>query len=190
MENAARMFEEPNETDLLAEMRRGSRRAFGRFYEQHQRRVFSVAVTFFGGNREIAEDMTHQVFVRIFQKIGDFREDSDIKTWIYRVTINACIDEQRKRKRFFSLEGLLGELRSKKNPDSAIHRREVSEQVRAAIGELKEHYRMPLILKYLDDLSYGEIAAILECSIGTVSSRLNRGHKMLATRLAHLKDLI
>lgn len=190
MENAARMFEEPTETELLAEMRQGSRRAFGRFYETHQRRVFSVAVTFFGGNREIAEDITQQIFVRIFQKVGDFREDSNIRTWIYRMTINACIDEQRKRRRFFSLDGFFGEIRSKRSEDEAIRQREMSEQVRAAIGELKEHYRIPLMLKYLEDLSYEEIATILECSVGTVSSRLNRGHKKLAKRLAHLKDLI
>jgi RNA polymerase sigma-70 factor (ECF subfamily) len=106
------------------------------------------------------------------------------------MTINACIDEQRKRRRFFSLDGLFGEIRSKKNPDAAIRQREMSEEVRAAIGELREHYRVPLMLKYLEDLSYEEIAAVLECSVGTVSSRLNRGHKKLAARLAHLKDLI
>jgi RNA polymerase sigma-70 factor, ECF subfamily len=191
MERALRMTEKMTEQDLLAECRNGSRGAFELLYKAHQRRVFSVALNFFGGDQTAAEDVAQQVFLKIFNKIGDFRAASEFTTWIYRITINACIDEQRKTRRFFSIENLFGELRARrKTPDEKVERREVSDEVQKAIGTLKEKYRLPILLKYSEDLSYEEIAKVLDCSIGTVSSRLNRGHKMLAQKLAHLKKEI
>jgi len=184
------MTEKLTEQDLLAECRNGSRRAFEQLYQANQRRIFSVALNFFGGHREVAEDVAQQVFLKIFNKIGDFRQASEFTTWLYRITINACIDEQRKTRRFFSLENLFGELRARKTPDEKVERREVADEVQKAIGALKEKYRLPILLKYSEDLSYEEIAKVLDCSIGTVSSRLNRGHKMLAQKLAHLKKEI
>jgi RNA polymerase sigma-70 factor, ECF subfamily len=190
MESAARMTEKMTEQDLLAECRNGNRRAFELLYEAHQRRIFSVALNFFGGRRETAEDVTQQVFLKIFNKIGDFRADAEFTTWIYRVTINACIDERRKTRRFFSIENFFAEFRARKTADENAERREVADEVQKAIGELKEKYRLPILLKYSEGLSYEEIAKILDCSIGTIGSRLNRGHKMLAQKLAHLKKEI
>ncbi len=190
MESVARMTEKTPEQDLLAECRNGSRRAFELLYRAHQRRVFSVALNFFGGNAASAEDVAQQVFLKIFNKLGDFRADAEFTTWVYRVTINACIDEQRRTRRFFSIENFLGELRTKKTPDETVERREVADEVQKAIGKLKEKYRLPILLKYSEGLSYEEIAKVLDCSIGTISSRLNRGHKMLAQKLKHLKKEI
>lgn len=184
------MTEKMTEQDLLAECRNGSRRAFELLYQANQKRVFSVALNFFGGRREPAEDVTQQVFLKIFKKLEGFRAEAELKTWIYRMTVNACIDEQRKTRGFFSLENFFGELRAKKTPDFKLEQREVSEEVRRAIGELKPKFRLPVMLKYSEGLSYEEIAKILDCSVGTVSSRLNRGHKMLARKLKHLKNKI
>lgn len=187
MEIAARMTEKITEQDLLAECKNGSRRAFESLYRANQRRVFSVALNFFGGNREMAEDVTQQVFLKIFNKISDFRAEAEFTTWIYRMTINTCIDEQRKTRRFFSIENFFGEFRVKKTQDERFEKRELADEVQRAIGELKEKFRLPILLKYSEDLSYEEIAKVLNCSIGTVSSRLNRGHKMLAQKLKHLR---
>jgi RNA polymerase sigma-70 factor (ECF subfamily) len=183
-----RMSEKRTEPDLLAECRNGNRRAFELLYQTHQRRVFSVALHFFGGNRTAAEDVTQAVFLKIFNKIGDFRGASALTTWIYRMTVNACIDEQRRTRRFFSLENFFGERGTKKGADEKFERRERADEVQKAIGALKEKYRLPILLKYSEGLSYEEIARVLDCSIGTVSSRLNRGHKMLAEKLKHLKN--
>ena len=67
---------------------------------------------------------------------------------------------------------------------------ELAESVKAAISELKPKFRLPILLKYVEGLSYQEIASVLGCSMGTVSSRLNRGHKALAKRLAHLRGQV
>jgi RNA polymerase sigma-70 factor (ECF subfamily) len=190
MESVARMTEKITEPDLIAECRNGSRKAFELLYRANQRRVFSVALNFFGGNREMAEDVTQAVFLKIFNKISDFRAEAELTTWIYRMTVNACIDEQRKTRRFFSIENLFGEFRVKKTPDERFERREISGEVQKAIATLKPKFRLPILLRYSEDLSYEEIAKILDCSIGTVSSRLNRGHKMLARKLEHLKSEI
>lgn len=182
------MTEKLTEQDLLAECKNGNRQAFERLYLANQKRVFSVALNFFGGNRETAEDVTQQVFLKIYHKIGEFRAEAELMTWIYRMTVNACIDEQRKTRRFFSIENFFGEFRVKKTQDEKFERREMTDEVQRAVGELKEKFRLPILLKYSEGLSYEEIAQILDCSIGTVSSRLNRGHKMLAQKLKHLKN--
>ena len=184
------MTEQMTEQDLLAECRNGSRKAFELLYQANQRRVFSVALNFFGGKKQIAEDITQQVFLKIFNKITDFRGQSELTTWIYRMTVNACIDEQRKTRRFFSIENFFGEFRTRKTPDEKLERKEISDEVQKAIATLKPKFRLPILLKYSEGLSYQEIAEILDCSMGTIASRLNRGHKMLAQKLAHLKKEI
>ena len=184
------MTEKRTEQDLLAECRNGSRKAFESLFLENQKRVFSVALNFFGGRSDLAEDITQQVFLKIFAKIGEFRGDAEFTTWLYRITVNACLDEQRKTRRFFSIDNFFGEIRVKKTQDEKFEQREVSDEVQKAIGELKPKFRLPILLKYSEGLSYQEIAKVLGCSIGTISSRLNRGHKLLAQKLGHLKGEI
>lgn len=182
------MSENTTDEDLLAECRNGSREAFESLYQTHQTRVFSVALNFFGGDEALAKDISQQVFLKIFGCLSEFRGDADLKTWIYRMTVNACIDEQRKRRRFFPLELFFGDFKAKKTQDDKLRQREISEAVQKAVASLKPKFRLPILLKYTENLSYEEIAEILNCSMGTVASRLNRGHKMLAGKLGHLKN--
>ena len=188
MEQLALMTENRTDEDLLAECKNGSREAFESLFVTNQKRVFSVALNFFGGDEALANDITQQVFLKIFYKVGEFRGESELTTWIYRMTVNACIDEQRKRRRFFSIENFFGDFQVKRTQDDKIHRQEISDEVQKAIATLKPKFRLPILLKYVENLSYQEIAEVLDCSIGTISSRLNRGHKMLANKLGHLKN--
>ena len=190
MERFALMTEKLTEQDLLAECKNGDREAFESLYNQNQKRVFSVALNFFGGDESLAKDITQQVFLKIFYKVGEFRAESEFTTWLYRMTVNACIDEQRKTRRFFSIENFFGDFKVKRAQDDKIHRKEISDEVQKAIATLKPKFRLPILLKYVENLSYQEIAEVLDCSIGTISSRLNRGHKMLANKLGHLKGEI
>lgn len=183
--------ENPTTNDLLAACRNGSREAMHELYVRHQRRVFSIALNFFGGQAERAEDVTQQVFLKLFRKL-DFRGDSAFTTWLYRMTVNACIDEQRKTKRLLNFEDWFGfaEPVTTISLNEKMQSRAVSAEVQAVVASLKPKYRLPILLKYVEELSYQEIADVLECSIGTVSSRLNRGHKLLAAKLEHLRNEI
>jgi RNA polymerase sigma-70 factor (ECF subfamily) len=190
MERFALMTEKRAEQDLLAECRNGDREAFEALYANNQKRVFSVAMNFFGGDEERAKDITQQVFLKIFYKIGEFRAESEFTTWLYRITVNACLDEQRKTRRFLSLEDFFGVFSTRRTQDEKLYRHEISGEVQKAMATLKTKFRLPILLKYVEGLSYEEIAAVLDCSMGTVASRLNRGHKMLAGKLGHLKSEI
>ena len=188
MERLELVTENRSTTDLIAECRKGSRDAMHALFTAHQRRVFSIAVNFFGGDQDKAADVTQQVFLKLFTRMN-FRGDSEFTTWLYRMTLNACIDETRKTRRLFGLADWFTavEPEVKTSLDDRIRSHELAHEVQVVLGSLKPKYRMPLLLKYVEELSYQEIAHVLDCSIGTVSSRLNRGHKMLAAKLQHLK---
>lgn len=191
MERPAQMTQIPTNRELLAACRDGDRDAMRQLYLVNQRRVFSVALNYFGGDRQTAEDITQKVFLKLLTKI-DFRGDAEFTTWIYRITVNACTDEARKMNRFVDLAGIFsfGEPRGNEAQQLMAEADEVSVSVQREVAKLRPKLREPIILKYVEELSYQEIADILGCSIGTVASRLNRGHKMLASKLGHLKSAI
>ena len=191
MERLVLVTENRSSGDIIAECRTGSREAMHELYVMHQRRVYSIALNFFGGQAEPAEDVTQQVFLKLFKKF-DFRGDSAFTTWLYRMTVNTCIDEHRKSKGFLNFEEWFGfaEPVTKMSLNEKMQTRSVSAEVQAVVASLKPKYRVPILLKYVEELSYQEIADVLECSIGTVSSRLSRGHKLLAAKLEHLRNEI
>jgi len=171
--------------DLIAECRRGDRAAMRSLYVEHQRRVYSIALNYFGGDVGKAEDVTQQVFLKIFTSMS-FRGDSEFTTWLYRMTVNACIDETRKGRRWSVLGDWFTDDKSE-SIDDDIRSGEISKQVQRVVGSLKPEYRLPVVLKYVEGMSYQQIGEVLGCSIGTVSSRLNRAHKLLAGKLEHLR---
>ena len=182
---------------VIEACQQGDRAAFQILFETYKDKVFSIAVYSSGGDRTVADDVTQQIFLKLFTAIRQFRGDSEFTTWLYRIVLNlafdrtnACLDERRRRKRLLPL----GETVTMRNPsdkkpqEKQYARREISETVQAAIGELKPKFRLPILLKYIEGLSYEEIAEVMGCSKGTVASRLNRGHSQLAKRLAHLNN--
>jgi RNA polymerase sigma-70 factor (ECF subfamily) len=191
MEQLVLVTENRSDLDLVSACRSGNRDAMRRLYEQNQRRVFSIALHFFGGDVDRASDVTQQVFLKLFGKM-DFRGDSALTTWLYRMTINQCIDEQRRSRRLLNLEDWfpLAEPVTKLSLADQVQSDEIAAEVQKVIASLRPKLRIPIVLKYVEGLSYQQIADVLKCSIGTVSSRLNRGHKLLATKLAHLKNEI
>ncbi|MDQ1610698.1 MAG: polymerase sigma-70 factor, subfamily [Pyrinomonadaceae bacterium] len=186
--------ERPVDTRVVASCQQGDREAFRLLFETHKDKVYSIALYFFGGDAALASDITQQVFLKLFMRIGQFRHQSEFTTWLYRLTTNTCIDEQRRRRRFSPLPDALGETPRGHGGASAtpaaearFMRLEIADSVRDAIGSLKPKLRIAILLKYFEELSYEEIAAVLNCSKGTVASRLNRGHSILAQRLGHLR---
>jgi len=175
---------------VIEACQQGDRAAFQLLFETYKDKVFSIAVYSSGGDRAVADDVTQQIFLKLFTAIRQFRGDSEFTTWLYRLVVNACLDERRRRKRLLPLPEIVTMTNpsDKKPQEKQYARREVSEVVQAAIGELKPKFRLPILLKYIEGLSYEEIASVMGCSKGTVASRLNRGHSQLAKRLAHLNN--
>jgi RNA polymerase sigma-70 factor, ECF subfamily len=188
MEQLAIMSDRQTEAEMIEACKQGDRDAFRDLFEAHKDRVYTIAFHY-SGNEAMARDVSQQVFLKLFTTISQFREDSHFTTWLYRIVANACTDEHRRRRRFvpFSPEIEVRHMTEQGSQESRFHRREVAESVRGAISELTPKLRLPILLKYVEGLSYDEIAQALEVSIGTVSSRLNRGHKMLAQKLSHLR---
>jgi RNA polymerase sigma-70 factor (ECF subfamily) len=189
MERLAIMSDRQTEAEIIEACKQGDRDAFHCLFETHKDRVYTIAFHY-SGDESMAHDVTQQVFLKLFTSINQFHENSQFTTWLYRIVANACTDEHRKRRRFvpFSPEIEVRTMVGKGSQEETYHRREVADSVRGAIGELTPKLRLPILLKYVEGLSYDEIAESLGISIGTVSSRLNRGHKMLARKLGHLRS--
>lgn len=174
---------------VIEACRQGDRAAFQLLFETYKDKVFSIAV-YSSGDRSLAEDVTQQIFLKLFTAIQQFRGESEFTTWLYRLVVNACLDEKRRRRKWLPWgETVAMSNPSEKKPQEKQYARlEVAEAVREAIGELKPKFRLPILLKYVEGLSYEEIASVMGCSKGTVASRLNRGHSQLAKRLSHLNN--
>jgi len=193
---ASLLMDENNAADrVLESCRQGDSEAFGALFETYRERVYSIALVFFRGDSAAANDVTQQVFLKLMSRIAQFESRADFSTWLYRLVTNTCLDRHRSLRRWV-LFGSASEaekiMPAPRGPsvEDEYSRIELSRTVQAAIAELKPNFRIAILLKYFDDLSYEEMAKVLQVSIGTVASRLNRGHRMLAEKLAHLKGAL
>lgn len=173
----------------LAQSRSTRRVAMGILYERFRERVYNVALRVVG-NADEASDVLQDVFLLLFRKIHRFREQAFFASWVYRITVNVSLDHLRRRRRAplpTSEEALLdaprdtGEL---SGPERRLAGRDLERHVRSALHRLSPRLRIVIVLRYLEGLAYGDIAEILECSVGTVKSRLNRAHAAMRRELA------
>ena len=176
--------------EIVAACRAGDRDAFRALYDLYKDRVYSIALYFLHGDISAASDVTQQVFLKLMTNIGDFRGDAEFSTWLYRLVVNACMDTGRRRKsdavasdRSHHPETFAGPA----SQEADYAREQMANSVRAAVSALPPKFRIAVLLRYFDDLSYEQMAQALHCSMGTVASRLSRGHRMLAERLRGLK---
>jgi len=174
---------------LVQACRQGDREAFRALYEVYKDDVYSIA-WHFTGDEEAARDVTQDVFLKLFSAIGGFRGESSFRTWLFRLVANACRDAQRRTWRLVAAEVVLESAQDRGSPDVDAREREISRRVRSAVVSLAPKVRLAILLRYVEDLSYSEIATALGCSPGTVASRLNRGHRMLAKRLHALRGTV
>lgn len=178
---------------VIEACRRGDREGFRLLFETYKDRVFSISLYYFKGDEALAHDVTQQVFLKLMTRMEQFRRDAEFTTWLYRMVVNACTDEQRKRRRFLPFGdgfGMSEKSLEERSQEERYARVELADCVKSAIQDLRPKLRLPILLKYVEGLSYDEMADVLHCSKGTVASRLNRGHKILARRLAHFRGAL
>lgn len=178
--------------EILEACRRGDREAFRALYETYKDRVYSIAYYFFHANADAASEVTQQVFLKLMREMVKFRGDAAFSTWLYRLVVNACVDRARGRQKDAVGEdpAVLDRLATHSSHEELFARREVAESVQRAIATLPAKLRAAILLRYFEDLSYADMAAALNCSIGTVASRLSRGHRLLAKKLAPMRSAV
>jgi RNA polymerase sigma-70 factor (ECF subfamily) len=171
--------------EIIESCRLGDRDAFRALYDVYKDRVYSISLYFFHGDQAMASDVSQQVFLKLMTSIGQFRGNAEFSTWLYRLVVNACMDAARRSKSDavipdrFRMEAFAGP--GSQEEDYA--RTQMANSVRAAVSTLPPKFRIAVLLRYFDDLSYEQMATALHCSMGTVASRLSRGHRILAERL-------
>ncbi|MGH9645695.1 MAG: RNA polymerase sigma factor [Bryobacteraceae bacterium] len=177
--------------EIIECCRQGDRAAFHALYEAYKDKVYSISLYFFHGDAAAASDATQQVFLKLITGIGRFRGDSEFSTWLYRMVVNTCLDNAKAGRRRSSVmdDARLAEIAAPASAEEDVARAEVAGTVQAALSSLPPKLRLPVLLRYFEDLSYGEMAEALNCSMGTVASRLHKGHKLLAEKLAKLRGV-
>jgi RNA polymerase sigma-70 factor (ECF subfamily) len=139
------------------------------------------------GDLDQAEDIAQEVFIRVYRHRERYQPIAKFSTWLYTIAANLAKSELRRRSIFnpISLTRLKGERLSsiKKGPDKALLEKELGQKIQEGIEKLKPKYRVPLILRDIEGLSYVEISQIVDCPLGTVKSRINRARLQLRERL-------
>ena len=175
------MAEREIAASILEACRRGDRDAFRALYEAYKDKVYSICLYFFHGDAAEAADVTQEVFLKLFAGIAGFRGDAGFSTWLYRLVQNACLDAARRNAARARIADATDALNT--TPEDELQDSQDAETVQRAVSALPPKFRLPILLRYFEDYSYEEMSTTLNCSMGTVASRLNRGHKMLAKLL-------
>jgi RNA polymerase sigma-70 factor, ECF subfamily len=175
--------------EMVEACRNGDRDAFRALYEAYKDKVYSICLYYFHGDSGAAGDAAQQVFLKLMTTIGQFRGDAEFSTWLYRLVVNTCTDGARRAKaRARETDSAeLAQVAVAESQEDDFERAQKARTVQEALSALPPKFRLPILLRYFEDLSYEETAAALKCSMGTVASRLSRGHKMLARRLESLR---
>ena len=171
---------------IIESCRRGDRDAFRALYDLYKDRVYSIALYFSRGDASAASDVTQQVFLKLMTGIGQFRGDAEFSTWLYRLVANACMDAGRRQKAAAVFSRDIETVAGEGSPEDDYARKQIASSVRVAVSALPPKFRVAVLMRYFEDLSYEQMAKALQCSMGTVASRLSRGHRMLGERLRGL----
>lgn len=178
-----------DETILIQKSQQGDMDAFEQLLLRYEKKVYTIAYKYMG-NAEDASDLAQEALIKAYQSIGTFRGESSFATWIGRITANRCLDELRKRKRLqttsldeeLELEegSVQKEIASEKDtPEQHTIRQETVQYVQQKLAQMRDEYRLVLVLRELEGHSYEDIAEMLNCSLGTVKSRISRARNYL-----------
>jgi len=178
-----------DESELVTELQSGSEAAFDWLVTHYHAPVFNLILGMLGDPADAA-DGTQEVFLKAFKGIRQFRQGSSLKTWIYRIAIREALNHRRWFKRHLQknvsidAEPEEGQARIEiedlhATPFDQLASREIQAVVQQALARVPDVFRSAVILRDLEGLSYEEVAEVLECSVGTVKSRILRGRRAL-----------
>lgn len=181
-----------NEKDIIVKAQNGDISAFEVLISEHKNNVYKTAFAMVQNHHD-ASDISQIAFIKAYQNISKFNFKSSFSTWLYRITVNSCLDEIRKRKRSNELSQSIDDDEnpfeiedSSATPEESYEKKELKKLVWKKINLLSDKYKKVIIYRDINGLSYDEIAKIEGCSIGTVKSRINRARMALKELI--LKD--
>jgi RNA polymerase sigma-70 factor (ECF subfamily) len=167
---------------LVEQARRGGYEAFEELVRRYRNDVFSLCYRYVS-QREEAWDLSQEVFLKAHRGLKRFRGEAGFKTWLLRIAANRCKDYYKKRRlKTVALEdaSASGDAPARDaRPDQLLEAREIGEAIDLAMGELSEKHRLAFLLREYEGLSYEEMADVMQCSMGTVMSRLHHARKKL-----------
>jgi len=168
-----------NEAALIEQAQNGDRSAYGELVRIHHQGVIQVVYRMCG-DADLAEDAAQDAFIRAWLNLHSFRAGSSLRSWLYRIAVNAALDVLRRNSGKTAVEFETLSLSDPQDgPETALLQKERTAAVRKAIRELSDASRAVLVLREYGELSYQEIAAALDIPVGTVMSRLNYARKQL-----------
>ena len=181
---------------LVKAAQRGDMPAFEELIARHRDKIYARAFSMMRSEEE-AVDLSQEAWVKGWQRLKQFQGDSSFVTWMTRIVINLCLDQLRKQKRqrAESIEVLEEESGGVErqmpivvtNPTERLERSELRQRIDKALGQLSYEHRTVLVLHEFEELEYKEIAKRMECSIGTVMSRLFYARRKMANLMASYK---
>ena len=157
---------------------------FAELYQTHSRPVYYLALRYLGDPQK-AEDVTHDVFLKVYRKFSEFRGESSWRTWLYRITINHCqnlLQSWQRRNIHSNADDALWETAAgpAESPLRILETKELGQRIQKALDGLSEEYRLLLLLVADEELSYAEIATLTEQSADAVRGKLHRARKTFA----------
>ena len=181
------------ESELINKAKNGDIAAFEELMRLHEKKVYTIAYKYMG-NYEDAGDITQETFIKAYQVINTFREEASFGTWVSRIAANKALDELRKRKRFqtTSLEeeieleagSISKEIAAEDaTPEEYYLQQETGAYLQSLLDEMREEYKVVIIMREVEGRTYEEIAEALACSLGTVKSRLSRARNYLKEKI-------
>lgn len=176
-----------DEKELIRQAKNGDLKAYEDIIGLYEKRVFST-IYYMAKNDNDVEDIAQEVFIKIYKNLNNFKEESSLYTWIYRITVNVCIDELKKRKKVVYIDEKIdtkdGEVElqlpdDSKSPTDIAEDNELKYRLEKCIKKLPESQRMMIILRDIKGFTYMEIAEIMKMNLGTVKSKINRARAAL-----------
>jgi RNA polymerase sigma-70 factor, ECF subfamily len=179
-------YKQDPDVQLMLKAGEGNLQSFEQLVLKHQKAVLNAAFRY-TGNPSVAEELTQDVFVRVFRAAKSYRPEARFSTWLFTIVRNVCMNyKMREGKQDHQMDAdndFVEISQNQENPEERVIRRELEVKIQKAIMSLPETLRMPLILSQFQQMPYEEIAKVLELSVAAVKVRIHRARNALAERL-------